>query len=166
MASLNANFSDEALKAYQLYSTKKPADKESTKRYGWLIFKLGEEKSPASIEASGLTPIFKNTEIKEEIADFEEKAFKDFVKTLSAVKEPRFACVDMYFTHKDGRFESKAVLLRWSPEGAAVKKKMIYSSSESAVKSKLGSARMYQATDAAALDLKAMQEFAFQQNKN
>jgi len=106
----------------------------------------------------------KHEDLKAEVANFEKVVFPDFVKKLSAIKEPRFAAIDFFFPVKEQgsnvqRFENKIIVMRWSPDGANGKLKMMYSSGEGSFKNKLSTAKMFQAIDAADLAYNQMCSF-------
>jgi hypothetical protein len=68
---------------------------------------------------------------------FLAQMFKNFVKDLLKSGAPRFGVVDVFKTFADGHVEQRPALLRYSPDTAGVKAKMVYSQAEGNFKGKV-----------------------------
>merc|ERR1719388_722101 len=100
-----------------------------TKRY--LIFKI-ENKKQIVIDESGP----------------KDKTYEDFVASVTATGEPRYAVVDVEYETDDGRPQEKLAFIMFSPDSCGVKDKMLYASSKDAIKKKLvGFAKELQCND-------------------
>lgn len=77
--------------------------------------------------------------------------YTDFLEDMTEAeqkKECRYAVFDADYVLKDGQQRSKLVFFLWSPEGAKIKQKMVYTSSKDNLKKKLvGIAKEVQACD-------------------
>jgi len=159
------NLSNAALADYQNFSQKKQsgtiqndAKEEVPAKLTYVIFYINGKE--VATETSGLGPLYKPSEQKAEIDKF-PAVFAEFSKKLVSIKEPRYGAIDMHTAHADGRFESKIVVFRWSPESAPTRLKMSYTATEGAFKAKINAAKIYQANDAADVTLEAFSKTAF-----
>jgi len=159
--------SQQYLQDYQNFSQKKAVDNKDAKDGGpfklsYIIAVVGNGNKEIVTEDLGYVAQFKNSDGKVEAENFEKVVFPEFVKKLTSRDAPRFAVIDVHICHaKDGRIESKIVVIRWSPDKSEGKLKMIYSSSEGAFKAKISASKIYQANDASDLTLTEINKFAF-----
>jgi len=152
--------SDAALKAYQDLSTKKVDDNKE--RMFYVVFAVGEDGKEIVTEDIFKGPAFKSSDSKSEQEYFEKTVYPAFFKLMTEknVKTPRFAVIDLF--HTDGVVVgNRLAIIRWSPDGAVTKNKMVYTSSEGAFKAKLGADKIYQATDVSDLSLANVSAFIF-----
>ncbi|XP_067941773.1 actophorin-like [Watersipora subatra] len=101
--------------------------------YSYIIFKITQQETKISVDKTAPkgTP------------------YEDLVADLSAAadnKECRYAAFDLDFTFND-KPKNKIVFIAWSPEGAKIKQKMIYTSSKDYLKKQLQLVIELQATD-------------------
>ena len=87
----------------------------------WIIFKVEDDKRIVVDSVGEPTSTF---------ADFVEKIPKS---------EPRYATYDLLVTHKDGRKESKILLILYAPDSSPTKSKFLYASGKESLKKKIGS---------------------------
>jgi cofilin len=74
--------------------------------------------------------------------------FVEFMKEAEEKKECRYGVYDAEFELRDGQKRSKLVFFLWSPEGAKIKQKMVYTSSKDYLKRSLvGIGKEVQACD-------------------
>merc|ERR1719454_2272923 len=105
--------------------------------YAYLVFKITDDKKQIVIDKKG------------------EKgsSFEDFCKCLPD-GDCRYAVYDIEINTKSGATANKLIFVAWSDDNASVKPKMLYASSEDALKKALtGINEEYQATDRGDLDL-------------
>eukprot|EP00299_Pterocystis_sp_00344_P003465 c14223_g1_i1.p1 GENE.c14223_g1_i1~~c14223_g1_i1.p1 ORF type:complete len:166 (+),score=41.23 c14223_g1_i1:54-500(+) len=81
-----------------------------------------------------------------EVDQSSPEVYHNYLKSLLSNKEPRFVLWDFVYEDEGMRY-NKLCLVRWVPEEAAVKKKMLYAGSKAAVTNALvGFAKEVQAT--------------------
>eukprot|EP00918_Siedleckia_nematoides_P074333 GHVU01162404.1.p1 GENE.GHVU01162404.1~~GHVU01162404.1.p1 ORF type:complete len:147 (+),score=15.63 GHVU01162404.1:77-517(+) len=74
--------------------------------------------------------------------------FVNYLKEAEDKKECRYGVYDAEFELKDGQKRTKLVFFLWSPEGAKIKQKMVYTSSKDYLKRSLvGIGKEVQAND-------------------
>jgi len=103
------------------------------KMYRFVVFKLNDAHTEIVVDQKGARTT----------------TYQDFVDHLSAAAksgECRFAVYDVDFKFND-QPKNKLIFVAWSPEGAKIKQKMVYSSSKSVLKKKLQIDLELQATD-------------------
>jgi len=96
-----------------------------------------------------LTKDLKEIEVVKKAA--KDASYESFVEDMHLAredKECRYAVYDAEFNLKDGQQRSKLLFFLWSPDGAKIKQKMVYTSSKTALSKKLvGVHKEIQATD-------------------
>lgn len=118
------------------------------KRYRYIIYKI--EDKEVIVEAAVTQDDIGAAEDSYE--DNSKAAYEVFVKDLKDKTENfvdcRYAVFDFKFqTHRPGAGTSKMdkiVFIQLCPDGASIKKKMLYASSASAIKASLGTAKILQ----------------------
>jgi len=150
---------------YQAYSTKKQLDGKDPNnlmsadgkspvptRIGYVIFKIENLKDAAGkiaetivTEKIGYAPKHgtKESDMKEEMLAH-PALWAQFIKDLTASKLPRFGVCDVFKTFADGHIEQRAGVIRYSPDSAATKPKLMYSTAEGNFKGKLAVAKCIQ----------------------
>lgn len=122
---------------------------EGKKDYRYIIYKIDEEKSVcvekavshADMDAQG-----------DDYSDNSKAAFEEFVNQLKTLTDDftdcRYAVFDFKFScHRTGAGDSKMdkiIFIQLCPDGASIKKKMVYASSAAAIKSALGTGKILQ----------------------
>jgi len=154
--------SESALKAYNELSAKKADDNKERSFY--VVFAVSADGKEIVTEDVLRGPSFKTSDSKAEQEYFEKTVYPSFFKLMTEkhIKSPRYAVIDVFNKEKDGdRVENRLAIVRWTPDGAQTKNKMVYTSSEGAFKAKLGADKIYQATDASDLSFAAVSAFVF-----
>jgi len=152
--------SEAALKAYNELAQKKSDDNKE--RAFFIIFAVSDDGTEIVTENVFKGPSFKTSDSKGEHEYFEKTVYPAFTKLMSEkhVKAPRYAVLDCFNKDSD-RVENRLAVIRWTPDGAPIKSKMMYTSSEGAFKSKLGTDKIYQATDVSDMSFVNLSAFIF-----
>jgi len=106
------------------------------KKYRYVIYVLTGDYKKIIVEKSAMP----------------EATYDEFLVDMKAAEsagECRYAVFDASFSTPDGQPRNKIVFFMWSPEGAKIKQKMVYSASKDALKKALGEgvAKEVQAND-------------------
>ncbi|KAG8944374.1 cofilin, partial [Tulasnella sp. 408] len=125
MASSGVSVDQDCLTAYNELKTGKGA-----KKLKYVIFKLNDTFTKIIVDKPS-----------------EDKDYDQFLADLPQ-DEPRWAVYDFEFTKEGGGQRNKLLFYSWSPDGAKIKQKMVYSSSKDALRRALvGIAFEIQGTD-------------------
>ncbi|XP_013409787.1 actophorin-like [Lingula anatina] len=99
------------------------------KKYVYVIFKIvdhdGKANSAISVEETAAG-------IKENDQELQDKAYEEFSEKLRKVaekKECRYAIFDYGFMQANATWKNTIIFFQWNPDNAAVKQKMLYTSS-------------------------------------
>lgn len=120
---------------------------EGKKEFRYIIFKISDDKEVAVEKAVSHEHL---GTAADDYADNSKAAYEHFVADLKAMtsdfKDCRYAVFDFKFTgNREGAGQSKMdkiVFLQLCPDGAPIKKKMVYASSASYIKSALGTGKI------------------------
>jgi len=135
---------------FQAFSTKKALDAKDAHnidgkatRIAYIVYSI--EKEAITTEKLGYAPKSgtSEAELKAEMGNH-EAMWKAFVGDLLKSGGPRFGVVDVFKTFADGHVEQRQALLRYSPDTASVKVKMVYSQAEGNFKGKTGASKVVQ----------------------
>lgn len=120
---------------------------EGRKELRYIIFKIEEKE--IVVEKKVMNDEMASADV-DSYADNSKRAYEEFVNQLKLVtddfKDCRYAVFDFKFTgSREGAGSSKMdkiVFLQICPDGASVKRKMVYASSASAIKTALGTGKI------------------------
>jgi len=120
---------------------------EGKKEYRYILFKIEDKEI---VVEKKVTNDEMQTGPIDDYGDNSKSAYEEFVQDLKSVtdnfKDCRYAVFDFKFTgSREGAGASKIdkiVFLQICPDGASVKRKMVYASSASAIKSALGTGKI------------------------
>jgi len=120
---------------------------EGKKEYRYIVFKIEEKE--IVVEKKVCNDEMASSHV-DDYADNSKVAYEEFIQDLKNLtdnfKDCRYAVFDFKFTgSREGAGVSKMdkiVFLQVCPDGASVKRKMVYASSASAIKSALGTGKI------------------------
>lgn len=120
---------------------------EGKKEYRYIVFKIEEKE--IVVEKKVTSDEMKCSAV-DDYADNSKQSYEEFVEELREVtdnfKDCRYAVFDFKFTgQREGAGQSKMdkiVFFQICPDGATVKRKMVYASSASAIKNALGTGKI------------------------
>lgn len=100
-----------------------------------------------------------------------DASYDDFVERFKEAEgngQCRYGVFDAEYKTKDGNTKNKLVFFMWSPDGAKIKQKMVYSSSKDALKRALGEGigKEVQANDHGDLDWSNVKEIISRTDRN
>jgi len=124
------------------------AMKKSKAHFG-VVYKLSKDLKCIEVDKKFENP----TGTEEDTAPAEYQKFADYLLSVEAEKDCRYAAYDIRFTTVEGVRRNKLVFITFCPENAKIKHKMVYSSSKDTIKAKLIGILDVQANDAQDLSL-------------
>jgi len=148
-----------ALKDYQDMEARvvRPIDNNSKGLISSIIFKVAPNEKDIVTESIQL-----KSSSPDNLDQFERVDWVAFCRKIEAIKEPRYAVVDVFYRNKTDKIDEevkKQLVLRWSPDGAVGKFKMMYSSGEGTFKEALKASKVYQANDGSDFGIETVRKF-------
>jgi len=121
---------------------------EGKKEYRYIIYKIVDKE----VCVDKAVPHDQMRTQVDDYADNSKASFEEFVADLKQMTDNfadcRYAVFDFKFTaHREGAGASKMdklIFIQLCPDGASIKKKMVYASSASAIKASLGTGKILQ----------------------
>lgn len=122
---------------------------EGKKEFRYIIFKV-EDKDVVVEKAVSPADMSDEVKASDDYSDNSKLAYEEFLNDIKTItdgfKDCRYACFDFKFTgSREGAGSSKMdkiIFLQICPDGASIKKKMVYASSASAIKTALGTGKL------------------------
>ncbi|KAK2192466.1 hypothetical protein NP493_31g06019 [Ridgeia piscesae] len=125
------------------------------RKYRYVVYRLTDDLKEITVESTAGV----------------EASYDDFVDQFKAAESSgqcRYGVFDAEYQTKDGNTKNKLVFFMWSPDGAKIKQKMVYSSSKDALKRALGEGigKEVQANDHGDLDWSNVKEIISRMDRN